>query len=1228
MEHHLPHRPRNALIIVCASLFAAVGIGARLVWSQAGPQWSTPTAPPPDPNQSSSVVNIGPGAQQKIGAFGSNGLETVGALDAAPTEALRVESGDLSVTDAGGANAGELTVSDDLSVHTNTLQVDRNAGKVGVNVSLTGSGFCTVGPDDAFDDATVPYQACTSDAQCGGNDTCFLTKDFSVQGNASGIDGGAGDGVVASQLGGDADGIHAESRSASGPGVEGVSETTAPGNGPTSIPAGVYGGFSAGSQPADDRETYAVYGEAGGGPGEQWSGYFVGTSAIDTDDVDNTMRSAASLSADRIHHTATLLADNRVLIAGGATDTGTVLSSADLFSWDGNGQGSVAAASAMPGARRNHTATLLDDGTVLIVGGNDGLDRPAGTFRFDPTSGGWIGSGNIATVRERHTATLLDDGTVLIVGGMMNVSGATTSAVELYEPGIGFRTLTSMNQTRSRHTATKLADGRVLVVGGFSDDDDPSTARASAEVYDPDTERFTVLGSTLSTARGDHAAALRKDNNVFITGGENDSGILDSTSIFNPGTLVFSNGPAMQATRAAHTMDVLSDGRILLAGGGGSGGSGGSSTAAITFYRVHSATDTEFPWLFANDPDLAGLTIDEFQTSNEGEVGGVTGQFIASLATHNVAIITDGTLDNTYIPTLQTWVSNGGVLLFTKDIAEAMGAGSPNFTFAGVVTCYNCAESSGWDETSTARANEPVFNLNVALPDRFDDPLVQARSVKSAGAPPSFLGIAEYDDQPPGLWDIARWNYGSGTVFFIADSQVAAADHPAGGCAGCVRDLNGSVAAFIDLLGDVVMRLAGSPSTDTAELYTPSSDTFATIANTMSAARMGHASVRLPDDLVLVSGGSGDSTTDLYRYGVAPFRIRTPTGQEKATMTVPSLDVQYLDGRPLSAFLQQSDTAGQFVELQAQTNAAAQNGAFAVDGGIIADDGIRGSSAAAGTPGVAITTSGGGTGLVGIGRNTTGAGDVTYGIYASAGSGPGTNLAAYLDAPVGVDGGTQQALSVERPSLAVNLNADLLDGLNASAFRSSSVISGYVQVRSVEGSATQTGYANLTGTVLASEGVTAARIVGRHTGAGVAAGYGVYAEVGSSGAPYAVYGEAGSGSGTEWAGYFRGRLGVDTGPLVLDGSSATTGGLRVRSSQMAGTGIIPNGANSVDIAHTRIEDDSRVFVTLTDPGTTTAPITFVVTKVPAQGKFTVSLFPSSVTAIGSVRFSYLVILEQ
>jgi hypothetical protein len=129
-------------------------------------------------------------------------------------------------------------------------------------------------------------------------------------------------------------------------------------------------------------------------------------------------------------------------------------------------------------AREAHTATLLPDGKVLVAGGLGSSGVLNSSEVYDPATGAWTASGNLNTGRYHHTATLLPDGKVLVAGGLG--SSGTLDSVEVYDPAAGtWAASSNLTTGRYHHTATLLPDGKVLVAGGYG-----GGLLNSAEVYD------------------------------------------------------------------------------------------------------------------------------------------------------------------------------------------------------------------------------------------------------------------------------------------------------------------------------------------------------------------------------------------------------------------------------------------------------------------------------------------------------------------------------------------------------------------------------------------------------------------------------------------------------------------------------------------------------------------------------------------------------------------------
>jgi hypothetical protein len=217
--------------------------------------------------------------------------------------------------------------------------------------------------------------------------------------------------------------------------------------------------------------------------------------------------------------------------------------------------------------RAAHTATLLDDGTVLISGGFDGgsSNSLSSVEIFDPLSKTFTQISPLTTPRFDHSATLLPNGKVLIAGGYNGSSLATT---EIYDPELrSFSQGPSMITARYGHTATPLNDGRILFVGGVGTG---WTFLSSAEIFDIETNRFIAV-KPMSEARESHTATLLKNGNVLIIGGHRDRRenliVYTSTEIFDTKSNQFSAAGNLQIPRHKHDAVLLSNGNVLVIGG-------------------------------------------------------------------------------------------------------------------------------------------------------------------------------------------------------------------------------------------------------------------------------------------------------------------------------------------------------------------------------------------------------------------------------------------------------------------------------------------------------------------------------------------------------------------------------------------------------------------------------------------------------------------------------------
>lgn len=284
-------------------------------------------------------------------------------------------------------------------------------------------------------------------------------------------------------------------------------------------------------------------------------------------------RTAGSLQWARYDHTATRLADGRVLVVGGnyLTDSGQTLypSNAELFDPATNVWMS---AGTLATARIGHTATLLPNGKVLVAGGIGKTNVETGQSGvvssielYDPSTNTWTTGPGLATPRNRHTATLLPNGKVLIAGGYPFGSNLGFAGMELYDPATNAWTAGGgLLAARAQHTATLLPDGRVLFMGG-------SGAAPKGELFDPIANNKDAAATTNLELELPSATLLSSGRVLVVTGSqptENANRSLAAAALYDPVTNSWTNAGTLSTWHDGHTATRLGNGTVLVVGGG------------------------------------------------------------------------------------------------------------------------------------------------------------------------------------------------------------------------------------------------------------------------------------------------------------------------------------------------------------------------------------------------------------------------------------------------------------------------------------------------------------------------------------------------------------------------------------------------------------------------------------------------------------------------------------
>src|SRR5437868_2257173 len=301
------------------------------------------------------------------------------------------------------------------------------------------------------------------------------------------------------------------------------------------------------------------------------------------DPATNAWTPTGKLTTTRRLHTLTHLMDGRALAVGGIGGPFATppyeLDSAEIYdpatgTWTPTGR--------LHPARYYHSATLLPDGKVLVAGGTS--IRSAESFRtlhsaelFDPNTGTWSPTGSMTDARTGHPAVSLLNGRVLVAGGMVIVTRDDAAGIahcEIYDPASGtWKPTGNLVTPRISGEAVPLPDGSVLLTGGgqgiFQNWDYSPYSLSSTERYDPATGRWSPAAD-MPWGMSFHRAVPLPSGEVLVVGGT-DAGCVDvgfrETFTYDPATQAWSITGGLSVGRWDFTAVGLPDGRVLAAGG-------------------------------------------------------------------------------------------------------------------------------------------------------------------------------------------------------------------------------------------------------------------------------------------------------------------------------------------------------------------------------------------------------------------------------------------------------------------------------------------------------------------------------------------------------------------------------------------------------------------------------------------------------------------------------------
>lgn len=608
----------------------------------------------------------------------------------------------------------------------------------------------------------------------------------------------------------------------------------------------------------------------------------------------------------RVGHTANLLPGGRVLVVGGGCcgrQIVTATTSAELFD---PVTGSWSPARPMLVARLNHTATLLPDGRVLVAGGSGRSDGNANVGLvhaevYDPSDNAWSETGEMTERRDRHAAVLIPDdpalpcgpncGKVLVTGG--SVINFGSKSAEVYDPDAttvlgptldrperrahvvrgGWRRVAPMSVERDSHTLTALPDGRVLAIGGRAQNEAVGGTLASTEAFDPRAGGW-VPGASMSVARYLHAA-VTVGGKVLVSGGATDERANQanpdagspSTAVAElydpgpgPGPGTWSQTGRSVVPRLHHTLSQLG-GKVLAAGGGPAPVEIFDPVSLERPPTIMEIAPSRGPTSGGTEVRITGAGFDEVKGARfDGTPAAIVASGPAEIVVRSPARASPGTV------AVSVTTQRGSAPPQDSEIL-----GHTRFTYVG--------PTQTWRTTGSLHANRTAPTATVLWGPRCGDvpaPEHCGRVLVTGGSMDPRGEIYDGASQTWSTTEPMQFARFHATATLLPDGKVLVA----GGCTSA---------------GDSCEPLA------TAETYDPELGTWQPTAP-MTLARRGHTETLLMDGRVLVAGGRDDANgplrgAELYDPGLRSWIAAAPMSSPRFGHTATLLWGPHCRGR-------------------------------------------------------------------------------------------------------------------------------------------------------------------------------------------------------------------------------------------------------------------------------------------------------------------------------------------